>query len=71
MNRPNKSSGPARPWRCHPGEAQELLDYAIEGIAQAGTAALEIRSRIGGEGNACVITLGEQGMVLVDPGGDV
>ncbi len=52
-------------------EAQELLDGDIEGIAQAGAVALEIRTRIGGEGHACVITLGEKGMVLADPGGEV
>jgi 1-phosphofructokinase family hexose kinase len=52
-------------------EARELLDREIEGIAQAGAVALEIRSRIGGEGHACVITLGEKGMVLADPGGEV
>ncbi len=51
-------------------EAEELLGRAVEGIEQAQTAAVEIRSRIGGEGHACVITLGERGMVLVDPAGD-
>jgi 1-phosphofructokinase family hexose kinase len=52
-------------------EAAELLGGAIADVAQAGAAALELRSRIGGEGHACVITLGEQGMVLADPGGDL
>jgi 1-phosphofructokinase family hexose kinase len=52
-------------------EAQELLNQEIEGLAQAAAAAAEIRSRIGGEGHACVITLGEKGMVLVDPAGEV
>lgn len=51
-------------------EAQELLGRAIEDIAQARAAAVEVRSRIGGEGHACVVTLGERGMVLVDPAGD-
>jgi 1-phosphofructokinase family hexose kinase len=51
-------------------EAEELLGRAIEDIAQAQAAAVEIRVRIGGEGHACVVTLGERGMVLVDPAGD-
>lgn len=51
-------------------EAGELLDRAIEDIAQARAAAVEIRSRIGGDGHACAITLGERGMVIVDSAGD-
>jgi len=51
-------------------EAEELLARKIADIAQAQMAAVEIRSRIGGAGHATVITLGERGMVLVDPGGD-
>jgi 1-phosphofructokinase family hexose kinase len=51
-------------------EAHELLGRAIDGIAQVREAATEIRSRAGGDGHAAVITLGERGMVLVDPGGD-
>ncbi|HWJ51703.1 MAG TPA: PfkB family carbohydrate kinase [Solirubrobacteraceae bacterium] len=51
-------------------EAQGLLGRAIEDIEQARAAAVEIRSRVGGEGHACVVTLGERGMVLVDPAGE-
>jgi fructose-1-phosphate kinase PfkB-like protein len=51
-------------------EATELLGRPIETIAQAREAAAEIRSRAGGDGHAAVITLGEQGMVLVDPAGN-
>jgi fructose-1-phosphate kinase PfkB-like protein len=50
-------------------EAAELLDRGIDGIGQARQAAVEIRARSGGAGHAAVITLGEQGMVLVDPEG--
>jgi 1-phosphofructokinase family hexose kinase len=51
-------------------EAGELLNRVIDGVVQAGAAAVEIRGRIGGAGHACVITLGERGMVLVDPEGN-
>jgi 1-phosphofructokinase family hexose kinase len=51
-------------------EAAELLGRGIDGIGQAREAAAEIRSRSGGEGHAALITLGERGMVLVDPAGD-
>lgn len=51
-------------------EADELLGHKIDGIVQAREAALEIRTRAGGDGHAAVITLGEQGMVLVDPAAD-
>lgn len=51
-------------------EAIELLGHGIEDIMQARDAAAEIRARAGGDGHAAVITLGERGMVLVDPGGD-
>lgn len=51
-------------------EATELLGRPIDTIAQAREAAAEIRSRAGGDGHAAVITLGEQGMVLVDPAGN-
>jgi 1-phosphofructokinase family hexose kinase len=52
-------------------EATELLGRAVGDVAQAREAAVEIRSRAGGAGHAVVITLGERGMVLVDPAGDV
>jgi 1-phosphofructokinase family hexose kinase len=51
-------------------EATELLDRTIDSIAEAREAAAEVRDRAGGAGHAAVITLGEEGMVLVDPGGD-
>ena len=51
-------------------EAGELLGAGIDDIAEARAAATEIRSRAGGDGHAVVITLGERGMVLVDPGGE-
>lgn len=51
-------------------EAAELLGAEIDDIAEARAAATEIRSRAGGDGHAVVITLGERGMVLVDPGGE-
>jgi 1-phosphofructokinase family hexose kinase len=51
-------------------EADGLLGHKIDGIDQARQAAAEIRTRAGGDGHAAVITLGEQGMVLVDPAGD-
>lgn len=50
-------------------EAAELLGRAIDSSAQAATAAAEIRRRAGGEGHAAVITLGEDGMVMVGPDG--
>jgi fructose-1-phosphate kinase PfkB-like protein len=50
-------------------EAGELLDRPITEITHARTAALEVRARAGGDGHAAIVTLGEQGMVLVDPGG--
>jgi 1-phosphofructokinase family hexose kinase len=51
-------------------EAQELLGYAIDDVGRAHEAALEIRRRIGGDGHAAVITLGERGAVLIDPAGE-
>lgn len=51
-------------------EAEELLDARIDGIAAAREAADEIRARAGGHGHAAVITLGEEGAVLVDPEGE-
>ncbi len=52
-------------------EAAELLGRPIAGVAEAREAAAEIRGRIGGDGHAAVITLGEEGMVLADPDGDI
>jgi 1-phosphofructokinase family hexose kinase len=50
-------------------EAAELLDRRIDGIEAARAAAAEIRERLGGAGHATVVTLGEEGMVAVDPEG--
>ncbi len=51
-------------------EAHELLGRTIDGTAQAREAAVEIRTRAGGADHAAVVTLGERGMVLVDPDGE-
>jgi 1-phosphofructokinase family hexose kinase len=51
-------------------EAGELLDGPIAGVADARAAAAEVRRRVGGDGHAAIVTIGEQGMVLVDPGGE-
>ncbi|HET8980915.1 MAG TPA: hexose kinase [Solirubrobacteraceae bacterium] len=51
-------------------EACELLGREIAGVGEACDAAAEIRGRAGGDGHAAVVTLGEEGMVLVDPGGE-
>jgi len=51
-------------------EAAELLGRGIDDVAQAREAAAEVRARAGGDGHAAVITLGEEGMVLVGPGGE-
>jgi 1-phosphofructokinase family hexose kinase len=48
-------------------EAAELLDRPVHGVDQVRQAAFEIRERIGGEGHAAVITMGEDGLVAVDP----
>ncbi len=50
-------------------EAGELLGQSIAGAGPALGAAGEIRSRIGAEGHAVVVTLGEAGMVMIDPEG--
>ncbi|HEY6399706.1 MAG TPA: hexose kinase [Solirubrobacteraceae bacterium] len=50
-------------------EAGELLGESVEGVEQALAAALEIRRQAGGEGRAAVVTMGAEGVVLVDPGG--
>jgi 1-phosphofructokinase family hexose kinase len=50
-------------------EAGELLKRNLEGAEQCIRAAAEIRDQIGGSGHAAVITLGEDGMVVVDPAG--
>ncbi|MGZ4239946.1 MAG: 1-phosphofructokinase family hexose kinase [Solirubrobacteraceae bacterium] len=50
-------------------EAAELLERSVEGAKQCVAAAVEIREWIGGSGHAAVITMGEEGMVVVDPDG--
>jgi 1-phosphofructokinase family hexose kinase len=50
-------------------EASELLGSEVDDVPPAHAAALAIRDRAGGEGHAVVVTLGEQGMVLVEPAG--
>jgi 1-phosphofructokinase family hexose kinase len=61
---------------AHPGlvkvnahEAGELLDRPIASIEGAHDAARVIRRRAGDHGHAAVITLGEQGLVAIDPAG--
>lgn len=50
-------------------EASELLDERLTDRDHAAAAARTIRERAGGDGHAVAITLGEAGMVLVDPDG--
>jgi 1-phosphofructokinase family hexose kinase len=50
-------------------EASELLDEPVGDRDRAVAAARTIRERAGGDGHAVAITLGEVGMVLVDPEG--
>jgi 1-phosphofructokinase/tagatose 6-phosphate kinase len=50
-------------------EASELLDEPVGDRERAVAAARTIRERAGGDGHAVAITLGEAGMVLVDPDG--
>jgi 1-phosphofructokinase family hexose kinase len=51
-------------------EARELLGTATGDVPAALEGARAIRRRAGGDGHTVIITLGEQGMVLVDPDGD-
>jgi 1-phosphofructokinase family hexose kinase len=50
-------------------EAGELFERPVTEIRQAHEAAVEVRRRAGGDGHAAIVTLGEQGMVGVDPDG--
>lgn len=50
-------------------EASEVLERNVEGADECIAAAAEIRERIGGSGHAAVITMAEDGMVVVDPSG--
>jgi 1-phosphofructokinase family hexose kinase len=51
-------------------EAGDLLGESVERVEQARDAALEIRRRTGGQGHAAVVTMGADGVVLVDPDGE-
>jgi 1-phosphofructokinase family hexose kinase len=48
-------------------EAAELLERDLHGVDEVKRAAFEIRGRTGGAGHAAVITMGEEGVVAVDP----
>ena len=50
-------------------EASELLDEPVTDRDRGVAAARTIRDRAGGDGHAVAITLGEAGMVLLDPDG--
>jgi 1-phosphofructokinase family hexose kinase len=50
-------------------EAGQLLDRSIATVGEARGAAVAIRHQAGGSGHAAVITMGEQGIVAVDPAG--
>ena len=52
-------------------EAAQLLDRSISSIDEAHDAALAINRRAGGSGHATVVTMGEQGLVAIDPAGTV
>ena len=57
--------------KINAAEAGELLEIpGLDGIAGARDAAQAIRDRAGAAGHAVVITLGEEGMVLIDPAGE-
>ncbi|HEX3974791.1 MAG TPA: PfkB family carbohydrate kinase [Solirubrobacteraceae bacterium] len=57
--------------KINAAEACELLGTdRIDDVANARAAAETIRVRAGGDGHAVVVTLAEQGMVLIDPAGD-
>jgi 1-phosphofructokinase family hexose kinase len=55
--------------KINAAEAGELLGAPVHDIAGAREAAATIRARTGGDGHAAVVTLGEAGMVLIDPAG--
>ena len=50
-------------------EAGQLLDRSISSIDEAHGAAVAIHGRADGNGHATVITVGEQGVVAIDPAG--
>jgi 1-phosphofructokinase family hexose kinase len=56
--------------KINAAEACELLEIPrIDDVGQARDAADAVRARAGGDGHAVVVTLGERGMVLIDPTG--
>ncbi|MGN6872782.1 MAG: 1-phosphofructokinase family hexose kinase [Solirubrobacteraceae bacterium] len=50
-------------------EAGQLLDRSISSIEEAHDAARAMQGRADGNGHATVITMGEQGVVAIEPGG--
>ena len=52
-------------------EAEELLGRAVAGIDDALHAASEVRARAGGAGHGAVVTVGEAGIAMADPDGNV
>lgn len=56
--------------KVNAAEAAELLGAPVGDAATAVAAGRTIRRRIGGDGHAAAITLGERGAVLIDPAGD-
>jgi 1-phosphofructokinase family hexose kinase len=52
-------------------EASGLLGRTVATVDDARVGVLEIRALAGGDGHGAVITLGERGMVLADPEGEV
>jgi fructose-1-phosphate kinase PfkB-like protein len=56
--------------KINAAEAGELLETPpVDDIGRAHAVAEEIRAQAGGDGHAAVITLGERGVVCVEPGG--
>ena len=51
-------------------EAEELLGASVQSVSIALDGARTIRERAGGDGHAVIVTLGEQGIVMVEPGGE-
>jgi 1-phosphofructokinase family hexose kinase len=50
-------------------EASQLLDRPVSSIDEAHDAARAIQRRAGDSGNATVVTMGEQGILAIDPAG--
>lgn len=55
--------------KINAAEAEELLGRPVTDISCAHDAAQEVRASAGGDGHAAAITLGERGMVLIEPNG--